>query len=100
MSNSNRAERLPFWKSLLKLETAVCVSIAQRSMPVERLVNLAPGAILQFDKSCDSPLSLEVNGIPIAECEVVKSGDRFGVKIGSVNYKPDTWISLTKSKSS
>ncbi len=88
--------RVAYWKSLLKIQSPVCVTLAKRSMPVDRLVNLAPGVILQFDKSCESPLTLEVDDQPIADCEVIKSGDRFGVKISRVIEKPEEWVPLIK----
>ena len=102
MSKSNLAtqepERVAYWKSLLKIKAPVCVTLAQRTMPVDRLMNLSPGVILQFDKSCDSPLSLEIDGQQVAECEVVKSGDRFGVKISQIIQKPEDWVPLISAK--
>jgi flagellar motor switch/type III secretory pathway protein FliN len=89
--------RVAYWKSLLRIETPVCVTLAKRSMPVDRLVNLAPGVILQFEKSCESPLTLEIDDRPVADCEVIKSGDRFGVKLSRIIDKPEEWIPLIKS---
>jgi flagellar motor switch protein FliN/FliY len=102
MSKSNLAtqepERVAYWKSLLKIQAPVCVTLAQRTMPVDRLMNLSPGVILQFDKSCDSPLALEIDGQQVADCEVVKSGDRFGVKISQIIEKPEDWVPLISAK--
>ncbi len=95
---THEPERVAYWKSLLKIEASVCVTLAQRTMPVDRLMSLSPGVILQFEKACDSPLSLEIDGQKVADCEVVKSGDRFGVKISEIIPKPEDWVPLITTK--
>ena len=45
---------------------------------------LGPGSIIKFEKTCDEPLDLCVGGRPIAQGEVVKVGDKFGVKISGL----------------
>ena len=97
MLTTEQPERVAYWKSLLKIQAPVAVTLARRSMPLEKLVNLMPGKILQFEKSCDAPLTLEIDDQPIADCEVVKSGDRFGVKLTGVIDKPEAWVSLMKA---
>ncbi|MDZ4851729.1 MAG: FliM/FliN family flagellar motor C-terminal domain-containing protein [Pirellulaceae bacterium] len=98
MSESNfvtdQPERVVYWKSLLKIESQVAVSLAQRAMPVDRILNLVPGVMLQFEKAFDAPLMVELDNQAIAECEVVKVGDRFGVKITQILEHPETWIPL------
>jgi len=95
---TDQPERVDYWRSLLKIETQLAVSLAKRTMPVDRILNLVPGMMLQFDKSFDAPLMIEIDEQPIAECEVVKVGDRFGVKISQILDHPETWIPLVSSK--
>jgi flagellar motor switch protein FliN/FliY len=85
-----------YWKSLLKIEVSVSVLLAQRTMPVDRILAITPGMMLQFDKNCETPMSMEVDGQSIASCEVVKVGDRFGIKISDVLQRPEHWIPLIK----
>ena len=61
-----------------------CHALASKKQPVSKIVELAPGAIIQFNKSCDEMLDLEVSGLRIAEGECVKVGDKFGLRITSI----------------
>jgi flagellar motor switch protein FliN/FliY len=94
--NTNDPARVDYWKSLLKIEVSMAVLLAQRTMPVDRILQITPGMMLQFDKNCETPMSVEVDGHPIANCEVVKVGDRFGVKLLEVLDRPEHWIPLIK----
>lgn len=95
---TDQPERIPYWRSLLKIESQLSVLLAKRTMPVERILNLVPGTMLQFDKAFDAPLTIEVDNQAIAECEVVKVGDRFGVKITQILDRPEAWVPLVPSK--
>jgi len=74
----------PYSRSLLKIVMPAAVTLATTKQPVRRIVELAPGSIIQFDKSCDDPLDLEISGHPLASGEVVKIGDKFGLRITSI----------------
>lgn len=71
-------------RSLLKVRLPVRVVLARQRQRVENVVDLAPGAILQFDKPCDDLLELEVGGQSVAEGEAVKVGDKFGFRVSSI----------------
>lgn len=47
-------------------------------------MELAPGAILQFDKTCEEMLEVHIGGRPVALGEAVKVGDKFGLRITSL----------------
>ena len=70
--------------SFLRIAVPVAVTLASKKQPVSKIVELAPGAIIQFNKSCDEMLDLEVSGLRIAEGECVKVGDKFGLRITSI----------------
>lgn len=78
----------PYAKSLLKVQVPLSVTLASTKRPVNSIVSLGPGAIIQFKKSCDETLSLEVAGLQIAEGEAVKVGDKFGLWITEIKL-PD-----------
>lgn len=81
-STRPRFESLPAYsRSLLKITLPVTVTLATSKTSVGKLLELVPGSILQFKKTCDEPLSLEVNGYRVAEGETVKVGDKFGLRI-------------------
>jgi flagellar motor switch protein FliN/FliY len=83
---SNRAASSfpPFTQNLLRIKVPVMVTLAQRKQPVQSIVELVPGSIIQFNKSCEEMLELEVSGEPIAQGECVKVGDKFGLRLTSM----------------
>jgi len=91
---TNDPAKMNFWKSLLRIEAEVHVTLAQQPVPVDRVLQFVPGVMIQFEKSCDAPLTLEIDGQKIAEGEVVKVGDKFGLRITEVCEHAEAWIPL------
>ncbi len=78
-------ENLPnFSRSLLRIKVPVMVTLATKKQPVNKIVELLPGSIIQFNKSCEEMLELEVSGQPVALGECVKVGDKFGLRVTSL----------------
>lgn len=73
-----------YTRSLLKIQVPVVASLATTNMPVGRILEIGPGSIIQFDQSCEQPLSLAVGDNDFAVGEAVKVGERFGVRITSM----------------
>jgi flagellar motor switch/type III secretory pathway protein FliN len=59
---------------------------------VREIVQLGPGAIIQFEKSCEEMLELEAGSIPIAAGEAVKVGDKFGLRITSIRLPEERML--------
>lgn len=80
-----RLTQLPnYTLSLLRIELPVVVILAEKRQPLGRIVEMGPGSIIQFDKSCEEMLELHVGGHPVATGEAVKVGDKFGLRITSI----------------
>jgi flagellar motor switch protein FliN/FliY len=94
--STDNPARVDFWKSLLKIKTNLAVTLAQQELPVERILQFVPGVMIQFEKPCDSPLTLEIDGHAIAGGEVVKVGDKFGLRITEIHQQDERWIPLVK----
>jgi flagellar motor switch protein FliN/FliY len=78
-------EALPsYGKSLLRIKLPVIVTLAAKKQPIGRIVELGPGSIIQFDKSCEEMLEMHVNEQIVAEGEAVKVGDKFGIRVTSL----------------
>ncbi len=60
------------------------VTLAQKKQTLGRILEIGPGQILQFDKSCEEMLDLEVSNCKIATGEAVKVGDKFGLRINFI----------------
>lgn len=70
-----------YTRSLLKIKTPLAVTLASKRFPVSRILEIGPGTILTFEKSCDDPLTLEVGGQAVAQGETVKVGEKFGLRL-------------------
>ncbi len=73
---------------VLAIKAPVAVTLAQRRIALQTILDLVPGAMLTFDKTCDEPLELEVGGHIFACGEAVKVGDKFGIRIRSLGLPP------------
>lgn len=96
-TTSNLA-RVEFWKSLLKIEAEVAVTLATKAVPMDRILSFVPGVMIQFDKACDTPLTIEIDEHAIAHGEVVKVGDKFGLRILDVLERDERWIPLVQEE--
>ncbi len=78
-------DELPgFTKSVLKIRVPVAAVLARARRPIKAILELGIGSVIQFDKSCDELLELELDRTIIALGEAVKVGDKFGVRLSSV----------------
>jgi flagellar motor switch protein FliN/FliY len=71
-------------RGLLKIRVPVRVTLASQRKSIQEITELGPGSIVKFDKTCDQALELTVGDRPIAQGEVVKVGDKFGLRISGL----------------
>ena len=71
-------------ETILKLSVPVIVQVGERYIPLDDVLALAPGAILEMNKSAESELELLVNNKAIGTGTAVKVGENFGVRISSI----------------
>ena len=91
---AEQLERRTYWKSLLNLKLPVSVTLARKSMPAAKVLELAAGSMIQFDVPCDTPLRLEIDEKTIALGDVVKIGDKFGLKLHVIEQHSERWIDV------
>jgi flagellar motor switch protein FliN/FliY len=90
--------RLPtYTRSLLRIEVPIVVTLAAKKQSIGQIVELGPGSIIHFDKSCDEMLDLSVCDRRIAQGEAVKVGDKFGLRVTSV-VMPDERFQAVKGR--
>jgi flagellar motor switch/type III secretory pathway protein FliN len=85
-------------RSLLKIKTEIRVTLASTRLPVRKIVELAPGTLIQFPKMCEEPLELEVGSHPIARGEAVKIGEKFGLRITSMVLPGERFVTLAPKR--
>ncbi len=90
-----RLKQLPkFTRSLLRIKVPVAVTLAETTQPLHRVLEFGPGSIIQFDKSCEEMLSLEVGNQKVAVGEAVKVGDKFGLRVTSMTMPMERFSSV------
>lgn len=82
----------PYSRSLLRIRVPVVVVLAHKKEPLAKIVELGPGAIIQFRKLCEQPLDLEVNGQKVGEGEGVKVGDKFGLRVTGIKLPDERFL--------
>jgi flagellar motor switch protein FliN len=73
-----------FARGLLRIRVPLQVTLAAQRKSIQEIVELGPGSIVKFDKTCDQPLQLSIGDRTIAHGEVVKVGDKFGLRVSSI----------------
>jgi flagellar motor switch/type III secretory pathway protein FliN len=68
----------------LRVRVPLVVTLARKRQAAGRIVEWGPGAMIQFEKSCEETLELSVGDRTIAVGEAVKIGDKFGLRITSM----------------
>ncbi|MDR2439011.1 MAG: FliM/FliN family flagellar motor C-terminal domain-containing protein [Planctomycetaceae bacterium] len=87
LHNKHRSvDDLPsFSRSILKIKIPVAAVLARAPKSIKTILELGVGSVIQFDKSCDDFLEIEVGqSVTIATAEAVKVGDKFGFRINSI----------------
>ena len=74
----------PEIRRLLRISVPVIVQLAVRTMPVSSIRSMAPGAIIEFEKSVEEELDLMINNRLIGHGTCVKVGENFGLRISSI----------------
>ena len=75
-------DRLPVYtRNLLHVRVPITVTLAMKKQPVKQILDLAPGSLIQFDKSCEETLELCVGEHRIGRGLAVKVGEKFGLRV-------------------
>lgn len=69
---------------LKKMPVTISVRLAEKRIELEHLLEISPGALLTFNKSCEDLLDLYVNNVLYCRGEAVKIGEKFGLKINDL----------------
>lgn len=88
-------DRLPkYTRSLLKIDVPLRVVLAEKKQTMAAILELGPGSIIQFTKSCEDLLELHVENQVVAQGEAVKVGDKFGLRITSMVLPEERFLTL------
>jgi flagellar motor switch protein FliN/FliY len=93
---SNRTADL---SRILGLYVPVSVMLADREMPVEQILKMNVGTIIEFDVPFDSELVLEVADRPIGRGLAVKLGENFGLRVTQIGNVESRIIAMRGRRS-
>lgn len=86
----------PELQTILRLKVPVIVQIGQRKLPMDDILALGPGAIVELNKPSEDELELLVNNKPIGKGVAVKVGENFGIRITTVDSPRERVEALAK----
>lgn len=63
------------------VEVSLAAQVGTLTMSIERLFSLKPDDVVSMNELLEEPLTLMLNGRPVAKAELVAVDDHFGVRI-------------------
>jgi len=69
---------------ILKLEVPVIVQIGVVHLPMDTVLAMGPGSIIELDKNAEGELDLLVNNRKIGSGIALKVGESFGIQISNI----------------
>src|SRR5262249_9335794 len=69
---------------ILDVTLPVSVELGRARMQIQDILKLAPGSVIELDRSAGDPVELFINERPIAKGEVVVIDENFGVRLTSI----------------
>jgi flagellar motor switch protein FliN len=79
---------------LLDVDLDVSIELGKTNLSIKRILELAPGSIIELDRMAGEPVDLLVNNKPVAKGEVVVIDESFGIRILSLVSAEDRIKSL------
>jgi flagellar motor switch/type III secretory pathway protein FliN len=83
-----------YTRSLLRIKVPLVVTLAKKRQRLAWIMELGPGSIIHFDKSCEETLDLYLGNQPIASGEALKVGDKFGLRITSIQLPAERFAPI------
>lgn len=74
----------PDWNRFHDVQIMVSAELGRTKIPIQKLLQLGPGAIVELNRSINSPVELIAQGIPLASGEVVVVNDCFAIRIREI----------------
>jgi flagellar motor switch protein FliN/FliY len=84
LSGDGRSSGIRDIKFLLDIPLQVTVELGRTRMPLQEVLQLGQGSVIELDKLAGEPLEILVNERPIARGEVVVVNEKFGVRITEI----------------
>ncbi len=81
---STPPKRNPEIARVLGINVPVSVVLAERDLPIESILQITVGTILEFEVSFGAELTLLVGNRPVGRGAAVKIGEHFGLRVTGI----------------
>jgi flagellar motor switch protein FliN/FliY len=71
-------------KRILHMRFPLIVILAERTMPLQEILSLTPGSIIEFECTSDAELGLVIGNSDVGTGQAVKVGEYFGLRINTI----------------
>lgn len=78
-------------KLILDIPVEIKVEVGNSRLSIREILNLAPGSIIELDRTAGSPADLIVNGTSVGQGDVVVVDESYGIRITKL-VKPEDRI--------
>ncbi len=87
-------QKYPNLDKLLGMELPLIISLGEKSLSLEDVLNFAEGSVIVFKKHNSEPLDILVNNRRIGTGKAIKLGERFGIHIREIGSPQETLAKL------
>ncbi|HVR75271.1 MAG TPA: FliM/FliN family flagellar motor C-terminal domain-containing protein [Planctomycetota bacterium] len=77
-------QRFPRIDQVTDIEVPLSVVLAEKTFPLEQILELRPGVVLSFSRRPESPLVLHVNGSRVGTGRAVDAEDRLAFRLDEI----------------
>jgi flagellar motor switch protein FliN/FliY len=71
----------PMLDLLMDIELTLTAELVRTKLPLQRLLDLQLGSVIELDRLADEPLDILVGGVPLMKAKVVTIGEQYGVQV-------------------
>lgn len=82
---------------ILDIPLEISVRLGSARMPIQELMSLSPGSVIDLDKLSGEPLDILLNGKLVARGEAVVVNERYGVRLVEIISASDRISGLGSS---
>lgn|SRR5690554_3301685 len=74
---------------ILDIPLLVTVELGRAKLPIQDLLKVSEGSVLELNKLVGEPLDVLVNGKPVARGEVVVVNEKFALRLTDIAQPPE-----------
>lgn len=73
-----------------QVKVEISVVLGKTAIPMHQLLRMGRGAVIELDARDSEDVQILANNVPVATGQVVLRGDRIGISITDVLFRPAT----------